>query len=142
MLRQVLSAMRVPPGGDRDAEVSRAIQAAGAALKAFKPRDEIEGMIAAQAVAMHFQAMECLRRAMLPEQLPEIASKLRRDGANLVRAMTDMVEALSRKRGKGPKIVRVERVIVQEGANAIVGNVSGVAAGDPAVGQRVKVGRQ
>jgi hypothetical protein len=34
-----------------------------------------------------------------------------------------MLEALDRKRGKGPQIVRVERVVVHEGGQAIVGNV-------------------
>ena len=42
--------------------------------------------------------------------------------------MTDMIEALDRKRGKGPQVVRVERVIVHEGGQAIVGNVH---AGSP-----------
>jgi hypothetical protein len=135
MLRQVLGAMWVPSGEERDAEVSRAVGAACAALEAFKPTDEIEGMLAAQAVALHFQAMECFRRAMLPDQLSETTSKLRRDGGNLARGVTDMMEALNRKRGKGPQVVRVERVIVQEGANAIVGNVNGMPAGIPAVSE-------
>ncbi len=72
-------------------------------------------MIAGQAVAMHHASMECFRRAMISGQHPEAASKLRRDGANLARGMTDMLAALDRKRGKGPQVVRVERVIVHEG---------------------------
>jgi hypothetical protein len=52
------------------------------------------------------------------------ASKLRKDGANLARAMTDMLDALDRKRGKR-QVVRVERVVVHEGGQAIVGNVRG-----------------
>jgi hypothetical protein len=84
-------------------------------------------MIAAQAVALHNGAMECFRRAILPDQPAEIASRLRRDGANLSRAMTDLLDALARKRGKGPQVVRVERVVVQDGGQAIVGNVQPVA---------------
>ena len=80
-------------------------------------------MLAAQATAMHFQAMECFRRAVLPDQHSDVAAKLRKDGANLARGMTDMLEALDRKRGKGPQVVRVERVVVHEGGQAIVGNV-------------------
>jgi hypothetical protein len=102
---------------------SNRLAAAAAALTGFKPTDELEGMIAGQAVALHVGSMECLRRAILPGQDPNIASKLRRDGANLARAMTDMLEALDRKRGKGPQVVRVERVVVHEGGQAIVGNV-------------------
>jgi hypothetical protein len=109
---------------DPDA-VSLGIAATSAALAAFKPTDEIEGMIAAQAVALHHVCMECLRRAMLPGQMSDVASKLRKDGANLARAMTEMLDALDRKRGKGPQVVRVERVVVHEGGQAIVGNVKG-----------------
>jgi hypothetical protein len=37
--------------------------------------------------------------------------------------MADMLDALDRKRGKGPQVVRVERVVVHEDGQAIVGNV-------------------
>ena len=111
-------------GHDPDAAALR-VAAATAALAAFKPTDEIEGMIAAQAVALHHAAMECFRRAALPGHAPEVASRLRKDGANMARGMTDMLDALDRKRGKGHQVVRVERVVVHEGGRAIVGNVKG-----------------
>ena len=38
------------------------------ALIGIGPRDELEGMIAAQLLAAHNAAMECYRRAMLAEQ--------------------------------------------------------------------------
>jgi hypothetical protein len=115
------------PNTDPDA-ISQRVAAVSAALAGFKPVDEVEGMIAAQAVTLHHTAMECFRRALIPGQPPDAASKLRKDGANLARAMTDMVDALDRKRGKGPQVVRVERVVVHEGGQAIVGNVQPVAA--------------
>jgi hypothetical protein len=37
-------------------------------LIAIGPRDELEGMMAAQLVAAHNAAMECYRRAMIGEQ--------------------------------------------------------------------------
>jgi hypothetical protein len=109
---------------DPDAVAQRVV-AVSAALAAFRPVDEVEGMIASQCVALHFGAMECLHRSMLPAQTSEVASKLRKDAANLARAMTDMLDAMDRKRGKGPQVVRVERVVVHEGGRAIVGNVQG-----------------
>jgi hypothetical protein len=109
------------------------IAAAAVALAAFKPVDEVEAMLAAQAVAMHHMAMECFRRATLGDQHPDIASKLRKDGANLARAVTDMIEALDRKHGKAPQVVRVERVVVHEGGQAVVGAVQLGAA--PKVGE-------
>ena len=39
-----------------------------AGLMGIAPRDELEGMIAAQLLATHNAAMECYRRAMLGEQ--------------------------------------------------------------------------
>ena len=109
----------------------RKASAALGAVRAFEPKDEIEGMIAAQAVALHLATMECARRAMLPDQPGEAAAKLRRDAANLARTMVDMVEAIDRRRGKGLQVVRVERVVVHEGGRAIVGSVtSGAAVGE------------
>ena len=109
------------PGGEGDDSHARRIAATSAALAAFKPTDELEGLLAAQAVALHFGAMECLRRSVIPEQEGRVAHVLRKDGANLARAMTDMLGALDRKRGKGTQVVRVERVVVNEGGQAIVG---------------------
>jgi hypothetical protein len=103
------------------------IAAAAPALAAFKPTDEVEAMLAGQAVAMHHMAMECFRRATLGDQHPDIASKLRKDGANLCRGMVDMLDGLDRRRGKVSQTVRVERVVVHEGGQAIVGNVQGGA---------------
>jgi len=121
LLREALSCVWVP-GDEEDGQARRA-KATMVALKAFEPKDAIEGMLAAQAVAMHFGAMEAFRRSMLPEQPSDVISKLRKDGANLSRGMTDMLEALDRKRGKGLQVVRVERVVVHEGGQAVVGNV-------------------
>jgi hypothetical protein len=105
----------------------RCVRAGMAALRAFKPQDEIEGMLAAQAVALHFGAMECFRRAMIPDQPGEFQTKLCKDGVNLAPGMADMLDALDRKRGKGPQVVRVERVVVNSGGQAVVGAVT---AGD------------
>ena len=130
LVREALSSMWVQ---DKDPEaVNTAIGAAMAALRGFKPADEIEAMLAAQATAMHFGAMECFRRSMLPNQPADMSSKLRKDGANLSRGMVDMLDALDRKRGKGPQVVRVERVVVHEGGRAIVGHIQPPA---PKVGE-------
>jgi hypothetical protein len=123
MIRRTMGALCIPSSAGANG-VNETVNAVSAALAAFTPVDEIDGMIAAQAVALHHAAMECFRRAVLPDQHADIASKLRRDGANLARGMTDMLDALDRKRGKGPQVVRVERVVVHEGGQAIVGNVA------------------
>ncbi len=135
LVRQVLGTIWVPAGDPND-DATRRLSAAGVAVAAFKPRDEIEAMLAAQAVALHFGAMEALRRSMIPEQPSDVAARLRKDGANLGRAMVEVVEALDRRRGKGPRqVVRVERVVVQDGGQAIVGPVSAAGAALPARGE-------
>lgn len=112
------------PEGTPPEQIVTATAAALSAVQGFVPRDPVEGMMAAQAVALHHAAMECFRRAMIPAQPSEVADRLRRQGANLSRAMVDMAEAIDRRRGKGPHVVRVERVVVQDGGQAIVGAIT------------------
>lgn len=111
------------------------LTAAAVALKGFSPRDEVEGMLAVQAVGLHAATMECLRRAMLPDQPGEFGSKLRRDAVNCARAMAEMCAALDRRRGKGHQTVRVEHVTVQSGGQAIVGTVTPAASAAPGGGE-------
>ncbi len=112
------------PEGTPPEQIVAATAAALSAVQGFAPRDPVEGMMAAQAVALHHAAMECFRRAMIPGQSFEVADRLRRQGANLSRAMADMAEGIDRRRGKGPQVVRVERVVVQDGGQAIVGAIT------------------
>ena len=76
--------------------------------------------------------MSCLRRANVPGQTFE-ARRLNLDMANkLSRTYATLLEALDKHRGKGqPQVVRVERVNVEAGGQAIVGAVShGGGGGD------------
>jgi hypothetical protein len=118
---------------DRTAQCAAAVIAMGV----FKPADGIEGMIAAQALAMHHASMECSRRAMLTEQPFEIAQGYRKAAASASRTFTERLSALDRKRGKGgQQRVTVEHVHVHSGAQAIVGNVApGVPTGGGGAGR-------
>ncbi len=111
---------------DEDRKTARdaAVGATLTALEAFEPKDPIEAMIAAQAIGLHNASMECMRRSMLPTQSFEAGAKLRKDAASAARAMTEMLAALDRKRGKGQQHIRVERVMIGDGGQAIVGNVT------------------
>jgi hypothetical protein len=80
-------------------------------------------MLAAQMLAAHDAAMECYRRAMIGEQSFEGRRENLNQANKLTRTHTTLVEALNRHRGKGQQIVRVERVTVHEGGQAIVGPV-------------------
>src|SRR4029077_3534786 len=87
------------------------------------PADELEGMLAAQIVAVHAAAMECYRRAMLPDQTFAGRESNLRHAAKLSRTYADLVLALDKHRGKGEQRVTVEHVHVHKGGQAIVGTV-------------------
>lgn len=113
------------PGTMPPEQRAEVLQAALAVMAAFKPTDELEGLIAGQAVALNAASMECLRRAMIRDQPAQFQNDLLKHGANLARAFTDMLDAMDRKRGRGrPQVVRVERVTVEAGGRAIVGNIT------------------
>jgi hypothetical protein len=97
--------------------------ATGMALGGIKPRDEIEGMLAAQMIGVHNASMECLRRAMIREQPFEGRRESLNQANKLSRTYAALVEALNRHRGKGQQKVTVEHVHVHAGGQAVVGNV-------------------
>lgn len=98
-------------------------RAAVAALGGIAPRDEVEGMLAAQMVACHAAAMECYRRAMISGQSHEGRQQNLNYAARLSRTYALHMEALDKHRGKGQQTVRVEHVTVNAGGQAIVGHV-------------------
>ena len=98
-------------------------------LAGVSPKDALEGMMAAQLFASHAAAMECYRRAMLPDQSAEGRQSNLSQAAKLTRANAAQMEALAKHRGKGQQKVTVEHVHVHKGGQAIVGNVEGVGGG-------------
>jgi hypothetical protein len=101
------------------------LDAVVAGLHFIRPKDELEGMLAAQLMASHNAAMECYRRAMIPEQSFLGRSEALTQANKLSRTHAALLEALNRHRGKGQQKVTVEHVHVHEGGQAIVGNVEG-----------------
>jgi hypothetical protein len=91
----------------------------------IRPRDELEGMLAAQLWATHSAVMECFRWSMLKGQPFERWREQLNQANKLVRSFAVLLEALDRHRGAGrPQVVRVERVTVEAGGQAIVGAVA------------------
>ncbi len=87
-----------------------------------KPQDEIEAMLAIQMGAIHQATMMMARRLNHVKSLPQQDSAERALN-KLSRTFTSQVETLKRYRSKADQTVRVERVEVKEGGQAIVGNV-------------------
>ncbi len=100
------------------------------ALIGIAPKDEIEGMIAAQLIAAHHAAMECYRRAMLGEQTFDGRRENLTQANKLSRSYAVLLEALNRHRGKGQQKVTVEHVHVHSGGQAVVGVVETPAVGN------------
>jgi hypothetical protein len=127
---QVLQALWPAQAGTDERE--RQLQVTMSAMLGVQPRDELEGMLGAQMVAIHDAAMECLRRAHIPEQAFWGQQANLAQASKLVRSYAALLEALNRHRGKGqPQVVRVvEHVTVNAGGQAIVGAVSHPGGGD------------
>jgi hypothetical protein len=92
-------------------------------VKGIEPRDQVEAMLAAQMAATHNAIMTFARRLNHVENIPQQDSAERAFN-KLARTFAAQVEALKRYRSGGEQTVRVEHVTVNEGGQAIVGNVT------------------
>ena len=122
LLRDVL---QVCAGGDPgDKGALEKARAGVAAMKGIGPDDVIADMVAAQLVSAHHAAMDCYKRAMVPDQPFEAWRESLNQAGRLSRTSASLIEALNRHRGKsGQQTVRVEHVTVNDGGQAIVGAV-------------------
>ena len=111
-------------GHSDEATLARQRNATAEAMIGIAPKDELEGMLAAQLIAAHNAAMECYRRAMIPEQTFEGRQQSLSHGSRLSRTSAALIEALNRHRGKGQQKVTVEHVHVHSGGQAVVGMVA------------------
>jgi hypothetical protein len=98
------------------------VNGALAAMHGIAPRDEIEGMLATQMVAVHSAAMRSLRQLKASETIMQQHSNGNL-AVKLLRTYTMQIEALQRYRGKGEQKMTVKRVHVYQGGQAIVGAV-------------------
>lgn len=95
LYRDLLSAIWTQDGPLDDAQTCRWV-AAVSELESLAPRDHVEAMIAIQLVSSHHAAMDCFRRAMNPNLSDDLAIRLRKTAATMMRAMTDAQRALDR----------------------------------------------
>jgi hypothetical protein len=103
------------------------VHAASHALAAFEPDDIAVAMLSAQMVAIHFQAMNLLKKAATSSMVDTQKSYINLS-AKLLRTYANQMETLRRHRQNGQQKVQqqmtVDHVHVHEGAQAIVGNVT------------------
>lgn len=99
------------------------LMAAIETMAGIKPTDKLEGMLAVQMIGTHNAAIECLRRAMIPDQTLAGRDLSLKHASKLLSIYTRQIETLDKHRGKGQQKVTVEYVNVEPGGQAIVGNV-------------------
>ena len=92
-------------------------------IKGVEPRDQMEALLAAQMAAVHNSMMTFARRLAQVETIPQ------QDSASnafnkLARTFAAQLEALKKYRSTGEQKVTVQHVQVNDGGQAIVGNVT------------------
>ena len=98
--------------------------AALATILEIDPQDSIELMLATQMTAVHNMAMEMSRRAMHSEQSLEGVEKNINFANKLMRTFSTQVEALNKYRTKGQQKITVQHVNVNDGGQAVIGDVN------------------
>ncbi len=140
-LATIFAAQRRDP--DRSPAQLQTQREAGAALiAALRPRDPIEAAYAARATAAHYGAMECFRRAMLPDTPDNAALRWIGKAVALSRMNTDMLRTLRECQAATPRAQPQPQP--QPAARSAVPPASApAAAARPAAGIAAKpVGRQ
>ena len=125
-LQQLIAAARLPNSGICEIAVNASL----AFIEGAKPRDEIECALVIQMARTHSAAMAVLTRlggAAGERTVAAMASA----AARLLRAYAAQVEALRRLRHGGSQLVRVEHVHVNEGGQAVIGNVNPITGSSP-----------
>lgn len=92
-------------------------------IDAMQPKDAAEALLFAQMAAIHQATMIMARRLNHVENIPQQDSAERAFN-KLGRTFAAQMDTLKRYRSKGQQTVRVERVTVHDGGQAVVGNVS------------------
>jgi hypothetical protein len=115
-----LSNMALTKGDEVD---TQQINGVLAALNGIGPQDELETLLAAQMVGVHNLAMNAMYAAQREGQTVDGAERNANRAVKLTRTFAAQMEALKKYRAKGQQI-KVEHVHVNQGGQAIVGNVT------------------
>ena len=100
-----------------------AINGALAMISAAAPKDEIEGALAVQMSCTHAAAMAILGKLDSGFGTERRIAIFASAAARLMRTFAMQVEVFRRLRNGGQQFVRVEHVHVNEGGQAVIGNV-------------------
>jgi hypothetical protein len=118
-LHQLQAAAQFPGSGICEVGINAAL----AMIEGFAPRNEMEAAFAVQMACTHSAAMSVLGRLGPAGGTEDRACRLASAAARLLRAFTAQFEVYRRLRHGGDQYVRVEHVHINEGAQAVIGNV-------------------
>jgi len=102
---------------------TNAINYTMALLEDIAPQDGLEGMLATQMVACHNLAMEMSKRAMHTKQSGSVSAQCVTQATKLMNTFASQIDVLQKYRNKGQQVIKVQHVTVNDGGQAIVGNV-------------------
>ena len=118
---QVALSLNTSGFSDEDSIVLR--KESVARYREFASADETERSLATLAVGLQNAAMTSLEHAASADML-EARSEELRNATRAARAVSELLEAFDRHRGRGKQSVTVGQVTVETGGQAIVGNVN------------------
>jgi hypothetical protein len=124
-LLQLQAAARLPCGGLSEL----ALNAALAMIESAAPRDEMEAALVIQMACTHAATMSVLARLGGGHGTERRVAALGSAAARLLRAYSAQVEVFRRLRHGGQQHVRVEHVHINDGGQAIIGNVQPAQSG-------------
>ena len=127
-LLQLQAAARSPYGTISETHINAAL----AMIEAAAPKDEIEAALAVQLACTHTAAMAILAKLDSGFGTEQRIASFGSAAARLMRTFAMQVEVLRRLRHGGQQFVRVEHVHVNDGGQAVIGNVK--TAGSSASG--------
>ncbi len=111
--------------GENDPElVAKKANASMDAILEIDPQDSTELMLATQMVTVHNLTMEMSRRALLSEQTEDGVNFNINRLTKLMRTYMAQMEALNKYRNKGKQQITVQHVNVNDGGQAVIGDVN------------------
>ena len=96
-------------------EVGEQVHGALLTVMRLAPRNELEAMLAVQAIAAHNAAMECMRRAMIPNRTLSSCDLYLKHAEKLFRIFKDQAEVISRNQRDATKQI-ASNIEAQSGA--------------------------
>jgi hypothetical protein len=95
----------LPPAENEQVSLARR-EAVRLAFRALRPRNPMEAMLAAEAIAAHHVIMDCFRIALSPETEPAAAARARSNAATLSRIRLATLRALEKQKAPASATTR------------------------------------